>query len=254
MKILLACAKIMNEKSEVTPPKLDAPLFLKEAGAIADELSKWTEEEMAAQLHCSREIAATNLFRLKHARFSEPALPAILAYNGQAYKYLRAAEFSEEELLFAQEHLLITSFLYGLLHPLDAIHPYRLEGKVKLDITGDKDMFSYWKPLLTDVLIREVKADDGILIHLATKEMEHLFDWKRVKKEVHVIQPLFLQDTGTLLKAVSVHAKSCRGAMTRYIIRNRISSPALLKDFELEGYTYNNKYGDKDHPHYINIK
>ena len=69
------------------------------------------------------------------------------------------------------------------------IHPYRMEGKVELD---GKTMFLHWKPLLTDLLIDSVKADDGILVHLATEEMQHLFNWKRVCKEVKVIQPEFL--------------------------------------------------------------
>ncbi len=254
MKILLACAKIMNNEIDAKYPALTQPLFLQEANMIADELSKWTVEEMASKLNCSNSIASENIMRLKHRRFSEPAIPAILAYHGQAYKYLRADEFSQEELNYAQNHLFITSFLYGLLHPLDGIHPYRLEGKVKLDCTDDKDMFHFWRSRITEILINEVKADDGILVHLATKEMEHLFDWKRVKKEVRVIQPLFMMDTGSMLKAVSVHAKSCRGAMTRYILKNKIANPDELVDFSLEGYTYNHRYGDKDYPHFINIK
>ena len=45
-------------------------------------------------------------------------------------------------------------------------------------------MFAYWKPFLTDILIEAVKADDGILVHLATEEFQHLFDWKRLQKEI----------------------------------------------------------------------
>ena len=62
-----------------------------------------------------------------------------------------------------------------MLRPLDMIHPYRMEGKVELE---GMTMFKHWKPLLTDLLIDAVKADDGILVHLATEEMQHLFDWK----------------------------------------------------------------------------
>ena len=83
------------------------------------------------------------------------------------------------------------------------------------------------------MLIEAVKADDGILIHLATEEFEHLFDWKRVKEEVKVIQPLFYVDKGDTIKVVSVHAKSCRGAMTRYIIQNRLTQPSDILGFEL---------------------
>lgn len=86
---------------------------------------------------------------------------------------------------------------------------------------------------------------------ITTEEFEHLFDWKRVKEEVKVIQPLFYVDKGDTIKVVSVHAKSCRGAMTRYIIQNRLSHPSDILDFELEGFKYDKDYGDASHPHFI---
>lgn len=52
-------------------------------------------------------------------------------------------------------------------------------------------MFDFWKPRLTDVLIDSVKQDDGCLVHLATEEMTRLFDWKRVRREVKVLNPNF---------------------------------------------------------------
>ena len=159
--------------------------------------------------------------------------------------------YKEQASKFAQDHLFISSFLYGMLRPLDRIHPYRMEGKVKLEAANGENLFSFWKPLLTDRLIESVKADDGIFIHLATEEFEHLFDWKRVKEEVKVIQPLFYVDKGDTIKVVSVHAKSCRGAMTRYIIQNRLSHPSDILDFELEGFKYDKDYGDASHPHFI---
>ena len=66
-----------------------------------------------------------------------------------------------------------------------------MEGNVELPSGEGQNMFGFWKNRLTDVLIGSVKADDGILIHLATEEYQHLFDWQRVRKEIRVIQPLF---------------------------------------------------------------
>jgi cytoplasmic iron level regulating protein YaaA (DUF328/UPF0246 family) len=114
-----------------------------------------------------------------------------------------------------------------------------------------KTMFQHWKPLLTDLLIDTVKADDGILVHLATEEMQHLFDWKKVCREVNVIQPEFLVMKNGKLKTVTVYAKSCRGAMTRFIITNRLSTPEDLHHFEYEGFEFSADYGDESHPHFI---
>ena len=241
----------MNASTSVDVSMKSEPKFKEQAGRFALELVTWDMSRLIKELKCSQAIAIENQQRYQSFWNDEEQLPAILAYFGQAYKYLKAEDFSQDDFLFAQEHLFITSFLYGLLRPLDGIHPYRMEGKVKLQAAGGKNLFAFWKPLLTDMLIEAVKADDGILIHLATEEFEHLFDWKRVCQEVKVIQPLFYVDKGDIIKVVSVHAKSCRGAMTRYIIQHKMTQPSDILTFELEGYRYDPNYGDELHPHFI---
>lgn len=248
MQILLACAKIMNEATETKTPLVTRPKFLKEAEHFALLMSQRTVDELMDMFHCSRQLAIENKLRYERFFAENESLPAILAYYGQAYKCLSANRLSSKDFLFAQHHLWITSFLYGLLRPLDMIHPYRMEGKVELD---GKTMFKHWKPMLTDLLIDSVKADDGILVHLATEEMQHLFDWKKVLKEVVVIQPQFLVMKNGKLKSVTVYAKSCRGAMTRFIIKNRLVTPNDLSKFEYEGFEFKPDYGDSNHPHFI---
>lgn len=248
MQILLACAKIINETTDKKTPFVSEPRFLKEAEHFALLMTQRTVEELMDMFHCSRQLAIENKLRYEQFFDEERGLPSILAYYGQAYKCLQAQTFDDDNFLFAQQHLWMTSFLYGLLRPLDMIHPYRMEGKVVLD---DKTMFNHWKPLLTDLLIESVKADDGILVHLATEEMQHLFDWRKVSKEVTLVQPQFLVMKNGKPKVVTVYAKSCRGAMTRYIIKNRLASPEALQGFEYEGFEYRPGHGDANHPYFI---
>lgn len=159
---------------------------------------------------------------------------------------------SEESLEYAQKHLWITCFLYGLLRPLDGIVPYRMEHCVSLEATNDKPINQFWKDKLTDVLIDSVKADDGILIHLSTEEYEHLFDWKRVCKEIKVIQPLFyVRQKDGRLKMQAVWAKSCRGAMVRYILNNQLLTPEELAGFSYEGFEYEPELGEAAFPHFV---
>lgn len=203
MQIFLASAKIMNSSSLVEVPLMSEPTYKEQASKFALELSSWDTKHLMKELKCSQAIAQENLQRYQSFWNESEQMPAILAYFGQAYKYLKAETFSKDDFAFAQDHLFISSFLYGML------------------------------------------------IHLATEEFEHLFDWKRVKEEVKVIQPLFYVDKGDTIKVVSVHAKSCRGAMTRYIIQNRLSHPSDILDFELEGFKYDKDYGDASHPQFI---
>ena len=233
MQILLASAKIMHDVLKTAPDMaLSAPRFAHDA-------------------ECSLQIAGPS--KLRFMRFFEETkkMPAILAYHGQAYKHLKAETLTEKDLNYAQEHLWITSFLYGLLRPLDGIFPYRMEGSVELPSGAGENMFGFWKSRLTDVLINAVKADDGILVHLATEEYQHLFDWQRVRKEVRIVQPLFYVRKGHDLKMQAVWAKTCRGAMTRFIIEHSITKSDDLFAFNYEGFKYDLALGDNDYPHFI---
>lgn len=238
----------MNDTTEIRTPFVSVPKFMKEAEHFALLMSQRSVEELVEMFQCSRQLAIENKLRYDRFFAENESIPTILAYFGQAYKCLDARTLDDKEFLFAQNHLWITSFLYGLLRPLDMIHPYRMEGKVVLE---EQTMFKHWKPLLTNLLIDSVKADDGILVHLATEEMQHLFDWKKVLKEVIVIQPQFLVMKNGKLKSVTVYAKSCRGAMTRFIIKNRFSSPDNLIKFVHEGFEFRPDYGDSCHPYFI---
>jgi len=248
MQILLACAKIMNNNVDVRTPEVSEPRFQKEAEHFALLMSQRSVEELMDMFHCSRQIAIENKIRYERFFASEERMPAILAYFGQAYKCLNAQTLNDDDFHYAQQHLWMTSFLYGLLRPFDMIHTYRMEGKVELE---GKTMFQHWKSILTDILIDSVKADDGILVHLATEEMQHLFDWRRVVKELNVIQPQFLVMKNGKLKSVTVYAKSCRGAMTRYIIKNQLKHPKDLCHFEYEGFEYKSELGDANHPYFV---
>lgn len=240
MLTFISCAKTMTAKTKVaTTIPTTLPSFKLEAGQHALELSSLSAEELGQLLHVNSKIAAENVLRY-HDFFSETnrALPAILSYTGMVFKRINAADFSSEDFAFAQQHLLITSFLYGLLRPMDLIKNYRLEGNVKLGSSKGETMFNYWKPILTDFFIDAIKQQGGILINLASEEMKNLVDWKKVCNEVRVVTPEFYTIKNGKLAAVTVYAKMCRGEMTRYLIKNRLDNPDALKAFEWEGFVF----------------
>ena len=118
MQILLANAKIMNDHSEVVAQS--EPMFQTVANDLAAEMALCDIDTLARELGCSRTLAAENWRRYQNFHVADK-LPAIMAYNGQAYKHLKAKTLSTNALTFGQNHLWITCFLYGLLRPLDAI-------------------------------------------------------------------------------------------------------------------------------------
>ena len=202
MQILIGSAKEMRAECNYAPKENTSPLFKDEALANAMQMSAYSEDELAGILKCNAAIAGEN----KHFKF-------------------------------AGGHLWITSFLYGLLRPLDMIKCYRLEGDVVLPDNGCS-MFDYWKARLTDVFIESVKNDDGVLLDLASSEMHRLFNWSKVKREITVVRPEFYVCKEGKLKTVVVYAKMCRGEMTRFAIKNRLDDADALRGFTYEGFRF----------------
>lgn len=237
----------MAARCALKVPVVSEPRFAGEALRTALELSQYSAAELEGLLRVNAKIAAENCLRY-HDFCSEDnrPMPAIGAYTGAVFKRIAPADFTADDFLFAQEHLRITSFLYGLLRPLDGIRPYRLEGDVRLAANGGITMFDYWKPLLTDVFIDDIRRRGGVLVNLASAEMKDLFDWKRVESEVRVVTPDFQVWKGGQLKTVVVYAKMCRGEMTRYLLKNRIDSPDPLRAFEWEGFAFDEERSTAD--------
>ena len=125
MQIILADAKIMREKADGKVPFASIPQFENEATGIANEMARLSVADIARLFHCSTSIAMENQQRFLSFKAGDH-IPAIKAFYGQAYKYLQADSLSEADLSFAQDHISIMSFLYGLIRPLDAIHLYRM--------------------------------------------------------------------------------------------------------------------------------
>ena len=47
-------------------------------------------------------------------------------------------------------------------------------------------------------------------------------------------------------ETIVIYAKMCRGQMSRYLIKNRISDPETLKAFTWEGFSYKESMSEGD--------
>lgn len=163
---------------------------------------------------------------------------ALTAFKGDVYLGLDANNFNTSDDQFANEHLRILSGLYGILKPSDQIMPYRLEMGTKLKTTRGKDIYSFWKNRVTEILNDELsKHLSPILINLASDEYYHVLSPKEIPHKI--IQPVFMDKKNGKYKVISFYAKKARGLMSRFIIKNQIDAPELLQTFDAEGYLYN---------------
>ena len=186
-----------------------------------------------------------NLAQLNWDRFqnfstpftSENAKPAVLTFNGDTYKGLDASTLNDEQLQFAQGHLVILSGLYGLLKPLDLIQPYRLEMGTRLQNPRGKNLYNFWKGHITQTLSSWLaEHEHNHIVNLASNEYFKAVDPKLLPGPV--ITPVFKELRGGKAKIISFSAKRARGMMARYIITQGLDNPEGMKDFNEAGYSF----------------
>ena len=235
----------------------DVAMTTPDFGADALRLAKTARNLTLGDLRKLMDLS-DDLARLNRDRFrayeADPALeatrPAALAFAGDTYQGLEATSLDEDELAWAQDHLRILSGLYGLLRPLDAIQPYRLEMGSRLKTRRGASLYDYWRDDLATALHRHAaEVDSDVLINCASQEYFGAVAPKVLK--LRVITPQFMEDKSGQPKIISFFAKKARGSMARFVIQNRLTDPASLKDFDLGGYTYQPDLSTEDKPVFL---
>ena len=246
MLVTISPAKSLDmEPVSITPTQ---PAFQKDAISLAKTARNLSLADLKGLMGISDDLA-----RLNRARFKEFAAdpapdatkPAALAFNGDTYQGLEAKTLSSDDLAWAQDHLCILSGLYGVLRPLDAIQPYRLEMGSKLKTRRGKSLYEYWGDTVAKALNAQGAAQDtDTLINCASQEYFGAADRKALK--LRVITPTFMEVKEDRPRIVSFFAKRARGAMARYMIENRLTQPDDIKGFSSGGYAYDVDLSDGD--------
>ncbi|MEM8851848.1 MAG: YaaA family protein, partial [Pseudomonadota bacterium] len=131
----------------------------------------------------------------------------------------------------------ILSGLYGLLRPLDALKPYRLEMGTRLKTRRGKDLYAFWGDRIAKALNQDAEETGAThLLNCASQEYFGAVDPKALK--LPVITPTFLEDRPGGPKVISFAAKRARGAMARFVAEHRITDPADLRGFQTGGYAW----------------
>ncbi len=235
MIALISPAKGMQSEV-VTAESVTTPRFMEHTKAIVSQMQSYSAAELETIFKISPALARE--LRNRFWEFNdEGRLSAVDSYDGVVYKHFKESITSKNKQ-YLQDHLRISSLLYGILRPLDRIVPYRMEGFVRL-IENDEKVEQFWRDIQTQTLIDDVNEAGGILLYLASKEEQKAFNWSKVKKVVRVIDFQFLQYKGDKLRQVVIYTKMARGEMIRYMLERKIINPEALKSFEWEGYRYN---------------
>ncbi len=238
MLTLLSPAKKMKFDPVATGVEITQPALSKDPRELAKVAKSQSADDLKKLLHISDKLAELNADRFKAFNLdgqSNSAAPAGLTFDGDVYWGLDAKTLSDNDLEFAQDHVRILSGLYGVLRPMDAIQPYRLEMGTKLATKRGKSLYDFWGSTIAETLNTHMEGhSDGAIMNLASNEYFKAVDQSTLGRPI--INAKFLNVKDGKARNLMYYAKFGRGLMTRWIIQNRVDRTADLKEFDLEGY------------------
>jgi len=237
--VLLSPSKTLDEKARRTGLKITRPHFQSRATELAAQLEKLSAANLGKLMSISDKLAQLNYTRYQDFA-AQVKSPAVLAYQGDTYVGLNAADLSDEDLNWAQNHLGILTGLYGVLRPLDAMQPYRLEMSTKLAVNKSKNLYDYWGGDITDYLNTLVRKNKLSAV-IGCASNEYLSAVQTENLQVPFINCDFKENKNGKLATVGLFAKRARGMMARYVIEHRVTDADQLKKFNSAGYSFDKK-------------
>lgn len=250
MLAIISPAKSLNTERTETMPAASKPQFLDQANELAKLMRHYSPSDLANLMKLSDKLSALNAARFEQwtPDHTDPELlPAVFAFNGDVYQGLEVSTLSEKSLHALNDRVRILSGLYGLLRPLDAMRPYRLEMGTKFNTGSIRSLPSYWQSTVTDALNADL--DGGVLVNLASTEYSAAVNFAQI--EGTVVSPVFKDKKNGDYKIISFYAKRARGLMARYLVEHNIDRIEGLLDFDTQGYRYAKALSTPEKPCFI---
>ena len=243
MITLLSPAKTLDFERTLPPLEATSPYFTEEARGLAKAAAKLSPKQLAQLMHISPRLAELNATRF--AGFAElPERPALFAFAGDVYTGFEAHSLDEASIAFAQDHVRMLSGLYGLLRPLDAIRPYRLEMGTRW-APRHKKLTDWWGGRIAELLLEQLAQEgSGVVLNLASQEY-----FAAVKGQLtgaRIIEVEFREPGPDGPRFVSFAAKRARGMMARWLCEHHITDVEAMRGFDSDGYRFDASQSDAD--------
>ncbi len=238
MLMVISPAKVLNFAAPGWDAPLTMPQMIDQAATLAETTRRLSVRDLRSLMGISDKLAKLNRERFQAFDAErDDGVQAAFAFNGDVYLGLKARELDKAALKWAQDHLRILSGLYGLLRPLDAIQPYRLEMGSRLKTRRGANLYQFWGGRIAEMLNEASEGHaDASLINLASHEYFAAVDRGALK--IPVINCHFSDDLGGALRPQGFVAKRARGLLARFAIDRRAQRAYDLKAFDTNGYSY----------------
>ena len=255
MLVAISPAKKLDETPRARPEAtaLTTPEFAAQAWELARVARELSVDDLRRLMGLSEPLARLNRDRFAAFRRQpgpDQVFAAMHCFAGDTYQGLEARTLSLDARHRATGHLRILSGLYGLLRPMDAIQPYRLEMGSRLANAKGPDLYAFWGDRIAKALNRAAEAaGTGLLLNCAS--VEYFTAAARPSLKLRVITPVFLDGEGEAAKVISFWAKRARGAMARFVMEHHLTDPADLRGFTTGGYAWVADRSTPDRPVFL---
>ena len=231
MRLIISPAKKMRVV-EGPPEARSLPAMLDRAELLVERMRGMSYAELKALWACSDKLAELNAGRLRDLDLARATTPAILAYEGIQYQHLAPQVATDGQIEWLERHLRILSGLLGVVRPLDAVSPCRLEMQAKLACDGASDLYGFWGARLHDALA----AECDLIVNLASVEYAKAVTPHAREGGPAVLTCLFGTVRDGRLVQRSTEAKAARGTFARWCAEREVADAEGLREFAERGY------------------
>jgi cytoplasmic iron level regulating protein YaaA (DUF328/UPF0246 family) len=243
MIAILSPAKTLDFERALPPLPVTEPHFSAEASSLAKSAANLSQKRLADLMHISPRLAKLNAERFRD--FADlPERPALFAFAGDVYTGFDAGTLGDAGIAFAQNHVRMLSGLYGLLRPLDAIRPYRLEMGTRW-APRRKSLTDWWGERIAELLLGQL-ADEGSGVVLNLASQEYYAAVKGKLPGTRVVEVEFREPGPDGPRFVSFNAKRARGMMARWMCEHHITDVGAMQGFDSDGYRFDADASDTD--------
>ena len=218
-------------------PSIEVAPLKSESQAVLDVLALYSSSQLESFYKVSAEKAVEEFQHIQALkRQTAQHYPALKLFDGLMYRHIKRDKLTEVEQAYLENHVFITSALYGVVPALSPMAPHRLDFLMKLKVAG-KTLKNHWKTAYDEALKLE-----EVIFSLLSSEFETVFS-KEIREKMVTFK--FMEDRGGQLKIHSTISKKARGAFLTALIENQVQTMEEARRLSFAGFNYR---GDQSQP------
>jgi cytoplasmic iron level regulating protein YaaA (DUF328/UPF0246 family) len=242
MKIVLSPAKRLDEGNHPVAAVTE-PMFADDTAELLAIARSLDIPDLKALMSISEDLAILNHERYQTWDDAEDH-PAMFLFAGDTYRGLDATSMDADTIARAQDRVRILSGLYGMLRPLDAMKPYRLEMGTKLSTDRGDTLYEFWGDRVGRALADELGPDE-VVVNCASQEYVTVL--RADELGLPLVDVRFENLRNDSWRVYAMLAKVGRGAMARWIAEHDPATVEDLHEFDELGYEIQPERSDDQH-------